>query len=32
MSEKDKKIGGQIKTPKVMKEEKMRELLKVLSD
>ena len=28
--EKDKKIGGQIKTPKVMKEGKMRELLKIL--
>ncbi len=30
--EKDKKIGGQIKTPKVMKEEKMRELLKIFQD
>jgi hypothetical protein len=30
--EKDKKIGGQIKTPKVMKEEKMCELLKILPD
>ena len=30
--EKDKKIGGQIKTPKVMKEEKMNELLAVLEN
>ena len=30
--ERDKRIGGQIKTPKVMKEEKMKELLKILND